>query len=57
MVDGGWSKVDLMREEEREAKDVGVVGICSGGRIRLAWVIWMQVGWIKLGRAGEMGRM
>lgn len=49
--------MDLMREEEREAKDVGVVGICSGGRIRLAWVIWMQVGWIKLGRAGEMGRM
>jgi hypothetical protein len=34
----------LMMEEEREAKDVGVVGICSGSRIRLAWVIWMQVG-------------
>lgn len=31
MVDYRWSKVELLMEEEEEAKDVGVVGICIGG--------------------------
>lgn len=36
MVDGRWSKVELLMEEEEEAKDVGVVGICIGGLYSLS---------------------
>ena len=36
MVDVGWSKVELLMEEEEEAKDVGGVGICIGSLISLS---------------------
>lgn len=36
LIDGRWSKVELLMEGEKEAKDVGVVGICIGGLYSLS---------------------
>jgi hypothetical protein len=36
MVDDGWLKVELLMEEEKRRKDVGVVGICIGSLLSLS---------------------